>query len=229
MDVPSSSDGARQLAGAAGRIDGTVGKQSATVSSIGSAPDDATLMLRYRKGDVRAFEMLYERHKGALYRYLHRLCRSQDAANDLFQEVWSKVIASRERYEVRAKFTTFLFHIAHNCAVDYFRRVGRTQRAGAADVDALANELPGPGHETPDAALAEAQLRADFKRALAELPAEQRDVFLLYEETGLGLDEIGRITGVAMETAKSRLRYALGKLRGALRQHQSPTLQSSVS
>jgi RNA polymerase sigma-70 factor (ECF subfamily) len=147
----------------------------------------------------------------------------------LFQEVWSKVIASRERYEVRAKFTTFLFHIAHNCAVDYFRRAGRPQEKGVQDVDALANELPGPSHESPDGALSEAQLRADFKRALDELPAEQRDVFLLYEETGLGLEDIGRVTGVAMETAKSRLRYALGKLRGALRQHQSPTLQSSVS
>lgn len=194
-----------------------------------SAPDDATLMLRYRNGDVRAFEMLYQRHKGALYRYLQRLCRSQDAASDLFQEVWGKVIASRERYEARAKFTTFLFHIAHNCAVDHFRRVGKPQEKGVQEIDALANELPGPGHENPDAALAEAQLREDFKRALEELPAEQRDVFLLYEESGLGLEDIGRITGVAMETAKSRLRYALGKLRGALRQHRSPSLQSSVS
>lgn len=216
MDVPSSSGGA-------------VGVPAASVSSIGTTPDDATLMLRYRKGDVRAFETLYERHKGALYRYLHRLCRSQDAANDLFQEVWSKVIASRERYEVRAKFTTFLFRIAHNCAVDYLRRTSRAHEQGVWDVDALADELPSPGHEMPEAALAEAQLRADFKRALDELPAEQRDVFLLYEETGLSLDDIGRVTGVAMETAKSRLRYALRKLRGALRQHQSPTLQSSVS
>lgn len=213
------------MAAAAGEVTGAAG---ATVSTIGSAPDDATLMLRYRKGDVRAFEMLYQRHKGALYRYLQRLCRTPEVANDLFQEVWSKVIASRERYEARAKFTTFLFHIAHNCAIDHFRRAGRPQEKGAQDVDALADELSGPGHESPDAALSEAQLREDFKRALDELPAEQRDVFLLYEETGLGLEDIGRITGVAMETAKSRLRYALGKLRGALRQHQSPTL-SSVS
>ena len=180
------------MSAAAGEVTGAVG---ATVSTIGSAPDDATLMLRYRKGDVRAFEMLYERHKGALYRYLQRLCRSPEVANDLFQEVWSKVIASRERYEVRAKFTTFLFHIAHNCAIDYFRRAGRPQEKGTQDVDALADELSGPSHESPEAALSEAQLRADFKRALEELPAEQRDVFLLYEETGLGLEDIGRITG----------------------------------
>jgi RNA polymerase sigma-70 factor, ECF subfamily len=192
-------------------------------------PDDTTLMLRYRDGDVRAFELLYARHKGSLYRYLQRLCHSPEMANDLFQEVWSKVIVSRERYEARAKFTTFLFHIAHNCAIDHFRRVGRPQERGTLDVDALADELSGPAQESPDAALSESQLRADFKQALDALPAEQRDVFLLYEETGLGLEEIGRITGVAMETAKSRLRYALGKLRGALRQHQAPSLQSSVS
>ncbi|MDR2216383.1 MAG: sigma-70 family RNA polymerase sigma factor [Nevskiaceae bacterium] len=193
---------------------------AANVSVIGSAPDDATLMLRYRNGDVRAFEMLYERHKGALYRYLLRLCRDPDAANDVFQEVWGKVIASRDRYEARARFVTFLFHVAHNCAMDHFRRSRK--------VDVLDEQLPGPAHEGPDAALSETQLRADFKRALAELPVEQRDAFLLYEETGLGLEEIGRVTGVAMETAKSRLRYALRKLRGALRQHEPSTMQSSV-
>jgi RNA polymerase sigma-70 factor (ECF subfamily) len=193
------------------------------------APDDATLMLRYRDGDARAFEILYERHKGALYRYLQRMCRSRETANDLFQEVWSKVIASRERYEARAKFNTFLFRIAHNCAVDYFRRAGRPHEHLVQDVDELAEEISGPGHERPDAALSESQLRTDFRRALDQLPAEQRDVFLLYEESGLSLEEIGRITGVAMETAKSRLRYALGKLRGTLRQHQSPNLEARVS
>lgn len=227
MDL-SSTPGPQRMAAAAGELSSAA--TAAPASAVEAVvPDDATLMLRYRKGDVRAFETLYKRHKGALYRYLQRLCRNPEMANDLFQEVWSKVIASRERYEVRAKFTTFLFHIAHNCAVDQFRRAGRPQEKLAQDVDALADQLAGPSHENPDAALSESQLRADFKRALDELPAEQRDVFLLYEETGLGLEEIGRVTGVAMETAKSRLRYALGKLRGALRQHQSPSLQSSVS
>ena len=214
------------MAAAAGEASGADAAPAPSV--VGVVPDDATLMLRYGQGDVRAFEILYQRHKGALYRYLQRLCRSPEMANDLFQEVWSKVIASRERYEPRAKFTTFLFHIAHNCAVDHFRRSGRPMEKGAQDVDALADELAGPSHESPDAALAESQLRADFRRALDELPAEQRNVFLLHEETGLGLEDIGRVTGVAMETAKSRLRYALSKLRSALRQHQSPSLQSSV-
>jgi RNA polymerase sigma-70 factor (ECF subfamily) len=193
-----------------------------------AATDDATLMLRYRDGDARAFEILYERHKGPLYRYLQRMCGRREVADDLFQEVWSKVIASRGRYEVRAQFNTFLFRIAHNCAVDYFRRSGRPHEGAAQDIDDLAEQIGGAEHERPDAALSDAQVRRDFRRALEELPPEQRDVFVLYEESGLTLEEIGRITGVAMETAKSRLRYAVGKLRGALKQHRPRHFEPSV-
>src|SRR5271170_2576449 len=87
-----------------------------------SHDDDARLMLRYRDGDLGAFEALYARHKGPLYRYLLRHVRNAAAAADLFQEVWSRVVATRTRYEPRAKFATYLFHIAHNCAIDSHRR-----------------------------------------------------------------------------------------------------------
>ena len=194
---------------------------SATLATMDmGVVDDSALMLRYRDGDVRAFEILYARHKGPLYRYLQRLCRDQDVANDLFQEVWSKVIASRERYEVRAQFNTFLFRVAHNCAVDYFRRVGRQPAGALADVAELEAVLPDSESERPDARFAAAEVKAEFKRALDGLPVEQRDVFVLYEESGLSLEEIGKVTGVAMETAKSRLRYAVSKLRTALKHHQ---------
>lgn len=192
----------------------------AAAASVLDAIDDAALMLRYGNGDARAFEVLYLRHKAPLYRYLQRTCRSSEVANDLFQEVWGKVIASRERYEVRAQFTTFLYRIAHNCAIDHFRRVSRMHERATVDVDEVAEELPASEDVRPDAATSEAQLRADFQRALDALPAEQRDAFVLYEETGLTLDEIGKVTGVAMETAKSRLRYAVAKLRAALTHHQ---------
>jgi RNA polymerase sigma-70 factor (ECF subfamily) len=127
------------------------------------------------------------------------------------------VISSRERYEARARFTTFLFHIAHNCCIDYFRRQS-ARRAGVTDsVDDWSDRLSSPHHERPDAELARSQLEQAFRASLAELPAEQREVFLLYEETGLDLNEIAYVTGVGMETAKSRLRYALNKLRTALK------------
>lgn len=191
-----------------------------------AAVADGELMLRYRRGDVRAFETLYSRHKGALYRYLQRMCREREIANDLFQEVWSRVIASRERYEVRAQFTTFLFQIAHNCAIDYFRRAERQRLNQTDDVDELQDRLPGADAERPDARAAESQLRAAFKRELQRLPDEQRQVFVLREEGGLSLEEIGKITGVTMETAKSRLRYALAKLRAALGEFETHRVQS---
>ena len=186
-------------------------------------------MLRYRDGDVRAFEILYERHKGALYRYLQRMCRNPETANDLFQEVWGKVIASRERYEVRAQFKTFLFRIAHNCAIDYFRRAAGRRTALHRTSKRSPTRSPPQSTSGPTRLLREAQLRRPIFAARSRaLPAEQRDVFVLYEESGLTLEEIGRITGVAMETAKSRLRYALGKLRAALRQHDQLSPEASV-
>lgn len=200
--------------------------QDATTTVVRELNDDAALMLRYRNGDVRAFEALYARHKAALYRYLSRTLRNQETANDVFQEVWGKVIASRERYEVRAQFTTFLYRIAHNCAIDALRRTSRNEAARAEDVTELSDLLPGAERHHPDSALAAAQLKTAIRRALDELPAEQRDVFVLYEETGLSLEEIGKVTGVAMETAKSRLRYAVAKLRTALQSHHPASVQS---
>jgi RNA polymerase sigma-70 factor (ECF subfamily) len=177
--------------------------------------DDGELMLRYARGDMRAFETLYGRHRRALYRYLARHTRNTETANDLFQEVWSKIIASRERYEPRAQFRTFLYRIAHNCFIDYCRRTAvrkESDRASENWEDAIA----GPDQDRPDVRAEHAQLDARYRAALAALPAEQRDVFLLYEESGLSLDEIASISAVGMETAKSRLRYAVAKLRATL-------------
>ena len=180
--------------------------------------DDGELMLRYASGDLRAFEALYGRHRSALYRYLARHTRDPEVANDIFQEVWSRVISSRSRYEPRAKFSTFLYRIAHNCFIDHCRRASaRQDRASVSNEDFdLEKALPAPTADLPDARAEHAQTLTRYRSALAALPAEQRDTFLLYEESGLSLEEIGTITGVSMETAKSRLRYALNKLRSAL-------------
>ena len=188
-------------------------------AAVTEPPDDAALMLRYRAGDMRAFESLYARHKGPLYRYLQRMCRDREVCNDIFQETWSKLITSKDRYESRAQFTTFLFHIAHNCAIDHFRRASRRHDGRTEDVVDIQDRLPGSDVDRPDAKLSESQLQNAFAHALAQLPQEQRDVFVLREETGLTLEEIGQITGVTMETAKSRLRYALNKLRATLQQY----------
>jgi RNA polymerase sigma-70 factor (ECF subfamily) len=198
----------------------THGKPSAVASMLVTmAPDEDTeLMLRYRAGDIRAFELLYLRHKDALYRYLLRHVRHAASAADLFQEVWTRLIATRERYEPRAKFATFLFHIAHNCAIDFHRR-GKSSPIGASVDDETAG-VPEPIAaigDQPESRMESDQRAASFQHGLARLPAEQREAFLLYEEAGLSIEEIGAATGVGAETAKSRLRYAVSKLKKALR------------
>jgi len=177
------------------------------------APADSALMLRYVDGDIAAFEMLYRRHNDALYRYLLRLCRHPHSAEDVFQEVWGKLIKARGNYRPTAKFTTYLYRIAHNCFIDYLRRNKRHMRA----VDLKPDAHPDPG-EQPDTIAERSLARRRLDAALLELPDEQRDVFLLREEAGLSLDQIASITGTNRETAKSRLRYAVNKLRTGIEQ-----------
>ncbi len=183
----------------------------AYIPAMDASPDDGALMLRYKDGDVAAFEVLYRRHNDALYRYLLRLCRHPDTAEDVFQEVWGKIIKARTNYQPTAKFSTFLYRVAHNCFIDHIRRNKRHMHAVVADPD----QQPDPG-EAPEALTERALARRRLLAALDELPEEQRDVFLLYEEAGLSLDEIASITDCNRETAKSRLRYANNKLRAAI-------------
>jgi RNA polymerase sigma-70 factor (ECF subfamily) len=181
-----------------------------------SDDDDAHLMLAYARGEMHAFETLYSRHRAALYRYLVRQSRDTETAHDLFQEVWSRVIVNRARYEPRAKFRTFLFTLAHNCFIDHCRRM-KSRPAGMMIEDAdAADLLPADQDALPEAALERNEASQRYRAALAQLPQEQRDVYLLHEESDLSLEEIARVTGVGAETAKSRLRYAVGKLKAAM-------------
>jgi RNA polymerase sigma-70 factor (ECF subfamily) len=173
--------------------------------------NDTALMLRYRDGDVDAFEALYNRHRGALFRYLVRRIGNQAFAEDIFQEVWSRIIRNRKSYRPSAKFTTYMFHIAHNCSVDHYRRSGKHDVVVSDQDDSVPEPAASTGNPVAEAEASET--RQTLADALEILPAEQRDTFLLHEESGLTLDEIGTITGVGRETVKSRLRYALGKLR----------------
>ena len=174
-------------------------------------PEDSALMLRYRDGDVAAFEVLYQRHNDALYRYLLRLCHHRDTAEDIFQDVWGKIIKSRQNYRPTAKFSTFLYRVAHNCFIDHIRRNKRHSHS----VDVEPDNQPDPGDQ-PEVLAERTMARRKLDAALRELPEEQRDVFLLHEEAGLNLDQIASVTGANRETAKSRLRYAVKKLRVAI-------------
>ncbi len=204
------------MAAVAGQVIGTRPTLSLRVSvtysrTMTETPTDSALMLRYKDGDVAAFETLYRRHNDSLYRYLLRCCRDRDAAEDVFQDVWGKIIKSRTNYRRTAKFTTFLYRVAHNCFIDHIRRNKRHLGKADTDPDQYAN----PSDE-PDLAAEKGLARQRLDIALMALPNEQRDVFLLHEEAGLTLDNIALVTGVNRETAKSRLRYAMNKLKAAL-------------
>jgi len=178
--------------------------------------EDAKLMMRYRDGDADAFSTLYARHKGPLYRYLLRQVRNAGAAADLFQDVWSRLVATRSRYEARAKFATYLFHIAHNCTIDFFRSDLKMRHTARSDDAEHQAEPEVPEYQRPDGIAEFAEQQSALLAALGALPQEQREAFLLHEETGLTIEEIARVTQVGVETAKSRLRYAIRKLKKSL-------------
>jgi RNA polymerase sigma-70 factor (ECF subfamily) len=176
---------------------------------------DEQLMLAYREGDAGAFDLLYKRHKGALYRFVLRSIRERAIAEELYQEIWMRAIEARGRYEVQAKFTTWLYTIAHNRLVDHWRKRG-LQLVSLDQEETAAAEPPAAADYEPHRILEAKQSLARFARALEALPPAQREAFLLHEEAGMSIAEIARATGSNEEAAKSRLRYALSKLKEAL-------------
>jgi RNA polymerase sigma-70 factor (ECF subfamily) len=176
---------------------------------------DEQLMLAYRGGDAGAFEQLYRRHKGALFRFVLRSVRDRGTAEELYQEVWMRAIEARERYEVQAKFTTWLYTIAHNRLVDHWRRRGLALVSLDQDESGQADPPAGPASD-PLRRLEGREKLARFALALEALPPAQREAFLLREEADMSVAEIALATGASEEAAKSRLRYALSKLKQAV-------------
>ncbi|MGN2246059.1 RNA polymerase sigma factor [Frateuria sp. GZRR35] len=175
---------------------------------------DAMLMLAYARGDLAAFEALYARHRATLYRFVLRSLRDAALAEEVFQETWSRVIATRSRYQPQARFRTWLLQIAHHLVVDQFRT--RRPQAGSEETEVVFAHLATPEGEQPEHALSEFERRRHLQRAIEQLPDEQHTAVLLRLEHELSLEEIAEVTGAGRETVKSRLRYAMDKLREAL-------------
>jgi RNA polymerase sigma-70 factor (ECF subfamily) len=185
----------------------------------GAESSDEELMLGYRDGDAAAFDVLYARHKGGLYRYLQRQCRDAAAAEELFQDVWMNLIRARAGYTVQAKFTTYLYRLAHNRLIDHYRKHSAAAVSSFEDMEGDAvEELPDDRALSPEVAHDSRQQALRLLELLAELPEAQREAFLLQQEGGMSVEEIARATGVSRETAKSRLRYAMSKLRRGMSQ-----------
>lgn len=174
---------------------------------------DEALMLAWAGGDITAFELLYGRHRNRLYRFLLRQVREPALADELFQDVWQKVVAARAGWVADAPFGAWLYRIAHNRLGDHWR-AARHRPEAPGDAEARLARIP--DHDTPERTLTEFEQRRQLQLALEALPVEQREVLLLRLEEELTLEQIGAITGVGRETVKSRLRYAMEKLRTQL-------------
>jgi RNA polymerase sigma-70 factor (ECF subfamily) len=172
------------------------------------APDEQ-LMLAYGDGDAGAFDTLYARHRGALFRYVLRGVKARAVAEELYQEIWILVIEARKRYKPSARFTTWLYTIAHNRLVDHWRR------KELAVVHADEEQQPASAAADPARQLEGREALARFAKALADLPHQQREAFLLHEEAELTALEIAAVTNSEPEAVKSRLRYAYAKLKAA--------------
>ncbi len=172
---------------------------------------DEAMMLAWQSGDAAAFDRLYERHRGGVFRYFLRQCRDRGRAEELHHDVWLKLIGARDSWRPTARFTTWLYTVARNRLIDYWR-ANAPQRLAALDDDAHV----APESCDPLSVSASEQHGTRLVAALGALPEAQRDAFLLHVEGGLALADIAKLTGAAQETVKSRLRYAYARLREAL-------------
>ena len=202
------------------------------IADVGAADpdsnDDDALMRAFARGDARAFERLYARHHAALYRFVRRVLGREAGtqADEVFQDTWLRVVNARDRWQAQgASFRTWLFTLAHHRAIDQLRKSGRevsidNDAAEREPWQPVAGEAPWQTWPAAGAAV-DGVLDQTFWRAAGQrlldcldaLPAVQRSAFLLHHEDGLALDELARTLEVGFETAKSRLRYAMSKLR----------------
>jgi RNA polymerase sigma factor (sigma-70 family) len=173
---------------------------------------DEDLMRLYAAGQAQAFDRLYQRHESVVWRFILRQVRHEATANDLMQETWFSVARSAAQWQPDAKFTTWLLTIARNRVIDYVRAQKPTESLdteGLPVADALiVDSLLGPVRQVQSRQIAQALISA-----VEQLPADQREVFLLQAEADLSLEEIAQVTGTSFETVKSRLRYARNKLK----------------
>ena len=187
-------------------------------STRSSDAADEDLMLRYAAGEVAAFDVLYQRHKGGVFRYLLRHGAS-NASEELAQDVWASLIRVRAQYQATAKFTTYLYRLAHNRLIDFYRAEGRAgwvSRDADDDTEDFVTALPGLRTDQPEVQVESKNIAERIRAAITALPEAQREAFLLQQEAGLSVAEIAVATSVPEETAKSRLRYAINKLRSQL-------------
>jgi len=185
---------------------------------------DESLMLRFAAGNLQAFNLLYDRHEMGVWRYVFRSVRVQAVADDLLQDVWFALARQAPHYQPTAKFKTWLFTMAHNRLVDYFRTAKRhisldSDDDADSESVALVQTLAANSGFGPLRRLESKEQAQALLDAIEQLPFAQREAFMLQAEAGMDVQDIAATTGVSFETAKSRLRYARTRLRELLQEY----------
>lgn len=187
------------------------------VNETAEADVDQQLMSQYSQGDTSAFESLYQKHKGGLYRYFVRQIGDLQLAEDLYQETWGRVIKAASSYETSAKFTTWLYRIAHNLLIDHVRAVKPVDLFSEAfteeqDADSF---LPSDT-QAPDTQFEEGVKAKLLKHCISLLPTVQKEALLLSMEGGFTAGGIAEVVGISLEATKSRIRYANQSLKACV-------------
>lgn len=184
-------------------------------SAMEKEVSDEQLMLLYAKGEAAAFEQLYLRHKGGLYRFCLRQLMNQAKAEECFQEIWMKLINSRVNYQPKALFTTYLYRIAQNHIIDMVRKDKKLKQE--TELDEAVDYRSDDEHKSDIADdMIKANRRRELRKQIELLPLEQKTALLLQLDAGLSLEEISNVLDCGRETIKSRLRYATAKLKTLL-------------
>jgi RNA polymerase sigma-70 factor (ECF subfamily) len=202
-------------------------RERAGRTTLADRETDEELMERYRSGDARAFDQLLRRHQRPLYNFVYRFVNHRATAEDVVQDAFLRIVRQAQSYKRESKFTTWLYTIARNLCVDHSRRMvhrraaslDQPKRAGDEDKRTLGDAIPSQGPAVDRSAIGD-ELKVKIQAAIESLGDEQREVFLMREYAGLQFKEIADIVGIPENTAKSRMRYALEKLREDLREYE---------
>jgi RNA polymerase sigma-70 factor (ECF subfamily) len=187
---------------------------------------DEALMIRYQRGDRGAFTALVRRHQTPLFNFAFRQLRVQSQAEDVVQEAFVRVVQNAHEFKHEARFTTWVYTITRNLCIDQLRKRALRRHASLDDSRTGEEGEPTLGDQTADSRASVereatgSELKERIVKALDTLPDEQREVFLLREIAGLPFKEIAEVTGIAENTVKSRMRYALERLQEALAEYE---------
>lgn len=189
---------------------------------------DEVLMLRYQGGDRSSFATLVRRHKTPVYNFILRHVRAPAVAEDITQDVFVRVVQGSSDFRHSSRFSTWVYTIAKNLCIDHARKMSHRKHASLDQPGGSEAEGPTLGEKVSDPhprasvdrAAIGGELEGHIKRAVEELPEDQREVFLLREVANVPFKDIAEMAGVSENTIKSRMRYALERLQRALSEYE---------